>query len=173
MPSLRWMLVRGATRILKMCQSSVVKWHWKTIEMFYKYECWSTVSDSDSDFLLPNFIPCLFFSPPVKVTLWLTDDICLTVKRGISLVYDRQSDSKKSFSTVRILCFVFTSLKTSLSLTQLVGQNKTFEIKKKARFLHVNDTINVHKDVDFTSNPSESPSINSLIHWPCYASFAY
>lgn len=35
---------------------------------------------------------------------------------------------KKSFSTVRILCFVFTSLKTSLSLTQLVGQNKTFEV---------------------------------------------
>lgn len=24
-----------------------------------------------------------FFSPPVKVTLWLTDDICHTVKRGI------------------------------------------------------------------------------------------
>lgn len=80
---------------------------------------------------------------------------------------------KKSFSTVRILCFVFTSLKTSLSLTQLVGQNKTFEVVIVARFLHVNDTINVHKDVDFTSNPSETPLINSLIHWPCYASFAY
>lgn len=102
---------------------------------------------SQTQTLTDKFHSMFVFSPPVKVTLW--------------------------HSAVRILSFVFTSLKTSLGLTQLVGQNKTFEVvivdlKKKARFLHVNDTINVHKDAFHKQFSCLTSSFSYFLTWDSF-----